>query len=119
MPVLESKLIIGAKDETGGAFAAIQKHIASLDKQIGTFDKMMAATRKVAGANDGMITSIDRSAKAFMEEKEAMEGLSRVMASGTASAEEMANAQGRLAASVSKANRALAMQGEETERTSR
>jgi hypothetical protein len=119
MPVLESRLVIGAVDETGGAFAKIKEKIAGFDKQIGTFDKMMAATRKVAGANDGMITSIDRSAKAFMEEKEAMEGLSRVMASGTASAEEMANAQGRLAAWVSKANRALAMQGEETERTSR
>ena len=43
MPTLESRLIIGAKDETGGAFAQIQKHIGALDKQIGTFDKLMAA----------------------------------------------------------------------------
>ena len=32
MPTLESKLIIGATDQTGGAFSAIQKHIAALDE---------------------------------------------------------------------------------------
>jgi hypothetical protein len=118
MPTLESKLIIGAKDETGGAFAAIQKHIGALDKQIAVFDKLMSQTRKVAGANDGMITSIDRGAKALAEEKAALEGLSRAMTSGVASADEMAAVQGRLARSVSQANRALALQGEEAVRAS-
>jgi hypothetical protein len=119
MPTLESKLIIGAKDETGGAFASIQKHIAAIDKQISTFDKLMAATRGVAKANDPMIASIDRGAKALTEEKAALEGLARAMTGGAGSAEEMAVAQGRLAASVSKANRALAMQGAETTRVAR
>jgi hypothetical protein len=119
MPTLESKLVIGAKDETGGAFAAITKHIAALDKQIATFDKLMAATRGVAKANDPMIASIDRGAKALTEEKAALEGLARAMTGGAGSAEEMAVAQGRLAASVSKANRALAMQGAETTRVAR
>jgi hypothetical protein len=117
MPVLESKLIIGAKDETGGAFAAIQRHIASLDKQVATFDKLMAATRKVAGSNDQMIQTIDRGAKALMEEKAALEGLSRSMMEGVSSAAGMANAQGRLAREVAKANRAMAMQGEEATRS--
>jgi hypothetical protein len=118
MPTLESKLIIGATDQTGGTFSAIQKHIAALDKQIGTFDKLMAATRGVAKANDPMIASIDRGAKAITEEKAALESLARVMTSGTASAEEMAVAQGRLAASVTKANRAMLTQGEEATRAS-
>jgi hypothetical protein len=97
MPTLESKLVIGATDKTEGAFAQIQKHIAQLDRQISTFDKLMAATRGVAKANDPMIASIDRGAKAVTEEKAALESLARVMTSGTASAEEMASAQGRLA----------------------
>jgi hypothetical protein len=118
MPTLESRLIIGAKDETGGAFAQIQKHIGALDKQIGTFDKLMAATRGVAAANDPMIASIDRGARALTEEKAALEGLARAMTSGVASAEEMEAVQGRLARSVSQANRAMAMQGEEATRTS-
>ena len=45
MPVLEFKLIIGAKDETGPAFAAIKAHIASIDKQIATFDKLSNAAK--------------------------------------------------------------------------
>jgi hypothetical protein len=118
MPVLESKLIIGAKDETGAAFSSIQKHIAAIDKQISTFDKLMAATHGVAAANDPMIRSIDRGAKAMLEEKAALEGLARSMTSGVASAEEMAVAQGRLASSVAKANRAMVMQGEAAVRSS-
>ena len=116
MPVLESKLIIGAKDETGAAFASIQKHIAAIDKQISTFDKLMAATRGVAKANDPMIASIDRGARALKEEKAALEGLSRLMDSGVVSAEEMAAVQGRLARDVSKATRAMALQGDEATR---
>ena len=119
MPVLESKLIIGAKDETGGAFAKIQEHIAKLDKQVATFDKIMAATRKVAGSNDAMITSIDRGAKALTEEKAALEGLARAMTGGVASAEEMAVAQGRLASSIVKANHAMLAQGEAAGRVAR
>jgi hypothetical protein len=119
MPVLESKLVIGAKDETGGAFSAIKAHIAQLDKQIGTFDKLMAATRGVAKANDPMIASIDRGARAITEEKAALEGLARVMTSGTASAEEMAVAQGRLAASIVKANHAMVAQGSAAARVTR
>jgi hypothetical protein len=119
MPVLESKLIIGAKDETGGAFSAIKTHIAALDKQIATFDKLMAATRGVAKANDPMIASIDRGAKAVTEEKAALESLARVMTSGTASAEEMAVAQGRLAASIVKANHAMVAQGSAAARVTR
>jgi hypothetical protein len=119
MPVLESKLVIGAKDETGGAFGAIKTHIAALDKQIATFDKLMAATRGVAKANDPMIASIDRGAKAVTEEKAALESLARVMTSGTASAEEMAVAQGRLAASIVKANHAMVAQGSAAARVTR
>jgi hypothetical protein len=118
MPTLESRLIIGAKDETGGAFAAIQKHIGALDKQIAVFDKLMASTRKVAGSNDQMIQTIDRGAKSLMEERAALEGLSRSMMEGVSSAEGMANAQGRLAREVSKANRAMVMQGRPRARSS-
>jgi hypothetical protein len=118
MPTLESKLVIGAKDETGSAFNAIQKHIGALDRQISVFDKLMASTRKVAGSSDQMIQSIDRGAKALMEERAALEGLARSMTSGVASAEEMAAVQGRLAHEVSKANRAMLLQGEEATRAS-
>jgi hypothetical protein len=113
MPVLESKLIIGAKDETGGAFAKIQEHIASLDKKIATFDKLSAAARKVAGANDPMIASIDRGAKSLAEEKTALDALQRAMSLGVGSAEEMSAVQSRLARSTSEATRAMARQGEE------
>lgn len=73
MPVLEFKLIIGAKDETGPAFAAIKAHIASIDKQIATFDKLSNAAKGVAKANDPMIASIDRGARALRDEKSALE----------------------------------------------
>ena len=119
MPVLESKLIIGAKDETGGAFSAIQKHIAALDKQVATFDKLMTATRKVAGANDPMIAGIDRAAKSLAEEKVAMESLSRAMSLGVGSAEEMAAVQGRLARETAQATRAMSRQAEEAVSTAR
>ena len=119
MPVLESKLIIGAKDETGGAFAKIQKHIASLAKQIATFDKLSAAAGKVAGANDPMIAAIDRGAKSLAEEKVALEALQRAMSLGVGSAEEMAAVQGRLARETSAATRAMAAQGAEAAHTSR
>jgi hypothetical protein len=118
MPTLESKLIIGAKDETGGAFASIQKHIAAIDKQIATFDKLMAATRGVAAANDPMITAIDRGAKSLAEEKVALEALSRAMSLGVGSAEEMAAVQGRLARETTQATRAMSRQGEEAVRAS-
>ena len=97
MPVLESRLVIGAKDETGAAFASIQKHIADIDKQIAVFDKLMGATSKVAGANDPMIAGIDRAARSLQEEKVAAEALSRAMSLGVGRAEEMAAVQGRLA----------------------
>lgn len=119
MPVLESRLVIGAKDETGTAFAAIKTHIAALDKQIATFDKLMAATRGVAKANDPMIAAIDRGARSLREEKDALEGLSRAMLSGVSSADDMAVAQGRLAAATDKAHRALKTQGETTARVTR
>jgi hypothetical protein len=97
MPVLESKLVIGAVDETGGAFAKIKEKIAGLDKQVVTFDKLMAATNKVASANDPMIAGIDRAARSLQEEKVAAEALSRAMSLGVGRAEEMAAVQGRLA----------------------
>src|SRR6202158_1609645 len=107
MPVLESKLVIGAVDQTGGAFASIQKHIAAIDKQIATFDKLMAATRGVAKANDPMIAGIDRAAKSIVEEKVALDALSRAMSLGVGSAEEMAAVQGRLARETTQATRAM------------
>ena len=113
MPTLESRLVIGATDETGGAFAKIQEHIAKLDKQIGTFDKLMAATRKVAGANDPMIVGIDRAAKSIQEEKVALDALQRAMSLGVGSAEEMASVQSRLARETSAATRAMSRQGDE------
>jgi hypothetical protein len=113
MPVLESKLIIGAKDETGGAFAAIKERIAGLDKQVATFDKLMAATRKVASANDPMIAGIDRAARSLQEEKVAAEALSRAMSLGVGSAEEMSAVQSRLARSTSEATRAMTRQADE------
>ena len=113
MPTLESKLVIGARDETGGAFASIQKHIAAIDKQVATFDKLMTATRGVAAANDPMIAGIDRAAKSLAEEKVAMESLSRAMSLGVGSAEEMAAVQGRLARETTQATRAMSRQGEE------
>jgi hypothetical protein len=119
MATLESRLVIGATDETGGAFAAIQKHIASLDKQIATFDKLSAAAGKVAGANDPMIAAIDRGAKSLAEEKVALEALQRAMSLGVGSAEEMAAVQGRLARETSAATRAMAVQGDEASRASR
>ena len=119
MPTLESRLVIGAVDKTEGAFSAIQKHIAALDKQVGTLDKLMSATRGVAKANDPMIASIDRAAKSLQEEKIAAESLSRAMSLGVASADEMAAVQGRLARETSQATRAMAMQGAEAVRTSR
>jgi hypothetical protein len=119
MAVLESKLVIGATDETGGAFAKIQEHIAKLDKQVATFDKLMAATRKVAGANDPMIAGIDRAAKSLAEERAAADALARAMSLGVGSAEEMAAVQGRLARETSAATRAMAAQGAEAAHTSR
>lgn len=118
MPTIESKLVIGAKDETGGAFAAIKTHIAALDKSIATFDKLAAKVNSVAKANDPMIASIDRGARALKEERDALEGLSRSMMDGVSSAEGMAEAQARLAAEVSKANRVLVTQGETAGRVS-
>lgn len=119
MPVLESKLVIGAKDETGGAFASIQKHITAIDKQIATFDKLMAATRGVAKANDPMIAAIDRGAKSLKEEKVALEALSRAMSLGVGSAEEMAAVQRRLASETRQATRAMSRQGETARRVAR
>ena len=119
MPTLESRLVIGATDETGGAFAKIQEHIAKLDKQVATFDKLMAATRKVASANDPMIVGIDRAAKSLQEEKVALDALQRAMSLGVGSADEMASVQSRLARETSAATRAMSRQGEEAVRTAR
>src|ERR1700677_3727470 len=119
MPVLESRLVIGAKDETGAAFASIQKHIADIDKQVATFDKLRTATSKVAGANDPLIAGIDRAAKSLAEEKTAAEALSRAMASGVVSAEEMAGVQGRLARETTAATRAMSRQAEEAATSAR
>ena len=98
MGILESKLIIGAKDETGGAFASIQKHIAAIDKQISTFDKLMAATQRVAAANDRMIrTSINASTRASPRSEARGGEWPRALMSPlvrSASADDMATTQG-------------------------
>src|ERR1700677_2103975 len=119
MPVLESRLVIGAKDETGAAFASIQKHIADIDKQVATFDKLRTATSKVAGANDPLIAGIDRAAKSLAEEKTAAEALSRAMSLGVGGAEEMAAVQGRLPRETSAATRAMSRQAEEAATSAR
>jgi hypothetical protein len=111
MPVLESKLVIGSTDQTGGAFAAIKTHIAALDKQIGTFDKLMASTKGVAKANDPLIASIAASSKALKDERSALSALGETMARSVGATEGAAAAQGALATEIARATEVMVVQG--------
>jgi hypothetical protein len=104
MPVLESRLVIGAKDETGGAFAAIKAHIASLDKQIATFDKMAASVGKISKSTDPMITSINASVRAMNEARGAVAGLAE-------GADVAAGAQRTLGEAIMSTTRMMVAQG--------
>jgi hypothetical protein len=106
MATLESKLVIGAKDETGGAFGAIQKHIAALDRQIATFDKMMTAVGKVAKANDPMIASINASTRALAAQRGAVAELAE-------GADVAAGAQRTLGEAIMSTTRMMVAQGVE------
>jgi hypothetical protein len=109
MSVLESKLVIGAKDETGGAFAAIKAHIASLDKQISTFDKMAASVGKISKSTDPMITSINASVRAMNEARGAVVGLAE-------GADVAAGAQRTLGEAIMSTTRMMVAQGVEAAR---
>ena len=104
MSVLESRLVIGAKDETGGAFAAIKAHIASLDKQIATFDKMAASVGKISKSTDPMITSINASVRAMNEARGAVAGLAE-------GADVAAGAQRTLGEAIMSTTRMMVAQG--------
>src|SRR5580658_4403620 len=116
MAELESKLIIGAEDRTGGAFAAIKAQIAALDKQIATFDKLMAAAGKVAKSTDPMIASIAASSKALNEQKLAVTALGESLTGMGGGADAAAVAQRELGAAVESSTRLMVVQGAEAVR---
>jgi hypothetical protein len=119
MPTLESKLVIGAKDETGGAFAAIKAHIAALDKQVATFDKLMASAKGVAKANDPLIKSIAASSVALKEQRDALSAAGQAMVAGAGSTDRAAAAQGEFARETARATETLVAQGETAAKVSR
>jgi hypothetical protein len=113
MAVLESKLVIGAKDETGSAFAQIKTHIAGLDKQIAVFDKMATAVGKTAKSADPLIASIAASTRALREQMVAATALAEGLGSIDGSSATAAGAQERLRAAILSTSRAMVLQGTE------
>ena len=118
MPVLESRLVIGAKDETGGAFAAIKDHIAALDKQIGTFDKLAASAGKVMKSTDPVVRSIAESSKALGQQREAVQNLGLSLGGMADGADKAAFSQGTLAHAIEESTRLMVVQGSEAARVS-
>jgi hypothetical protein len=104
MPVLESRLVIGAKDETGGAFASVKAQISQLDKSIAVFDKMATSVGKVAKSTDPMLVAINASVRAMNEARSAVAGL----AEGTDVA---AGAQRTLGEAIMSTTRMMVAQG--------
>lgn len=105
--VMEARLVISAKDETGAGIEGIKKHIAALDASIASLDKMMAATAKVAKATDPMAASIGQAQRAINDQREALAkltaGLDRI--AGPAGA--AAAAEARLRAEIERTTGAL------------
>ena len=116
MAVLESRLVIGAKDETGGAFAAIKDHIAALDKQIGTFDKLAASAGKVMKSTDPVVRSIAESSKALGQQREAVQNLGLSLGGMADGADKAAFSQGTLAHAIEESTRLMVVQGSEAAR---
>lgn len=98
MPVLESRLVIKAVDETGKVFAEIEKKIASLEKAAMAVDKVMSSLSRASTAAGAF--SVDEMDAAIAR----MERLVKVT-------EEAAAAQGRLAHSARGAASAVAAGG--------
>jgi len=118
MAGLEAVLRITAKDEAGGALTQLKAQIAAIDKQIGTFDKLMAAAGKVAKATDPMIASIAASSKALEEQKRAVTGLAESLGAVEGSSAAAADGQERLRVAVVDTTRVMAAPGVEAARVS-
>lgn len=70
MPVLESKLIIGASDETGAAFASVMAKIDALQARVATVQPSVAAVGGAAGAaasGEKAAASADHTTGSFLE----------------------------------------------------
>lgn len=113
---IETTLRIKGIDDTGGAFAALKAHIASLDKQIGTFDKLMVSAGRVAKANDPLIASINKSSIALKEERAALAAVGEGMAASVASTERAAGSQAAFATEIARATEVMVVQGREAGR---
>ena len=118
MAELRAELVIGAKDNTGGAFAALKAHISALDKQISTFDKLMSKVGSVAKANDPLIASITRSEAALKAERDTLATLGEGMASAASSSEAFAGSQAALATEIGRSTEMMVVQGREAARLS-
>jgi hypothetical protein len=113
VPVLESRLVIGAKDETGSAFSSIKAHIASLDKSIATFDKMAASVGKISKSTDPMLVAINASVRSMNEARGAATELAAGLEKVGGGAEVAAGAQRTFGASIMNTTRLMALQGAE------
>ena len=111
MAQLEARLIIGARDETGGAFKSLKDQIAGLDRQISTFDKLAAATGKIGKAADPMINSINKSTQALEAQKASVTALSEKLAASAGSADEAAVGQRALGEATEATTRLMVAQG--------
>lgn len=70
MPVLESKLIIGASDETGAAFASVMAKIDALQARVATVQPSVTAVAGAAGAavsGEKAAASADHTTGSFLE----------------------------------------------------
>ena len=116
MPVLESRLVIGAKDETGGAFASIKAQIAQLDKSIAVFDKMATSVGKVAKSTDPMLVAINASSRALTEQRAAVVALGEGIGTMAGEAEAAAGGQRTLGSAIMSTTRMMVAQGVEAVR---
>lgn len=111
--LLEAKLVISGKDESGGAIESVRKHIAELDKSVATLDKLMTSTAKVSKATDPMAASISEAQRAIMAQKEALAGLTAGLDRFAGASGAVASAESRLRSEIERTNSALANRGRE------
>ena len=116
MAGLEATLRITAKDDAGAAFAQIKRQIEALDKQVGAFDKLMAAAGRVAKANDPMIAAINAGSAALKEQKTAVVSLGESLTGMSAGTGAATRGQETLAGATAETTRVMVAQGAEAEK---
>jgi hypothetical protein len=111
MAGLEATLVIGAKDQTAGTLAALQKTVEAIDRAFAAIDKLAAATAKAAKANDPLIASLAATQKAVAEQREGLAALTAGLEGVAGPTDGAAAAQAKLMGAIERTTAMMAEQG--------